>query len=261
MAATDRTTWITCHQLNPRADLRLFCFPYAGGGAKIFQKWADGLPRTVEVRAVQLPGRENRMTEPALTGMPELVESISHAMQPYIGQPFAFFGHSMGAKLCFEVALNLRKQFGVEPLRLMVSGSRAPHLPSMDTPMYQMPEPEFIEKLRDLNGTPREVLEHPELMRLLLPTLRADFQVIETYMPEPCAPPLDCPLTAYGGLQDAEVTRADLEAWRRYTNASFTVRMLPGDHFFLHLSEYLLLHTLARDLQHMTDQLTCVSGV
>ncbi|HEY9402418.1 MAG TPA: alpha/beta fold hydrolase [Pyrinomonadaceae bacterium] len=252
MAVTDTNTWITCPQPNPRADLRLFCFPYAGGGAKIFQKWADGLPRKVEVRAVRLPGRDSRLREPALSSMPELVEPISRAMRPYVDQPFAIFGHSMGAKLCFEVALDLRKQFGVEPAHLIVSGSRAPHLRSDDTPMHQLTEPEFIEKLRSLNGTPREVLEHADMMSLLLPTLRADFQVIETYLPDPLAPPLNCPLTVYGGLQDPEVQRADLEAWGIYTTASFTVRMLPGDHFFLHTAEYLLLHTLSRDLQQMS---------
>jgi len=252
MAATDTNTWIACPQPNPKADLRLFCFPYAGGGAKIFQKWADSLPRNVEVRAVRLPGRDSRLREPALTSMPELVELISRAMRPYVDQPFAFFGHSMGAKLCFEVALELRKQLGVEPAHLIASGCRAPHLRSTDTPMHQLTEPEFIERLRSLNGTPREILEHADMMGLLLPALRADFQVIETYLPDPLAPPLACPLTVYGGLHDPEVQRADLEAWGIYTTANFTVRMLPGDHFFLHLSEYLLLRTLSRDLQQMT---------
>nr|QEO74856.1 thioesterase [uncultured bacterium] len=249
MMAAARTNWITCHQPNPRADVRLFCFPYAGGGANIYQKWADGLPRSVEVCAVQLPGRERRMAERPLTDIRETAARIGQALAPTLSGPFAFFGHSMGAKLAYEVALDLRERLGVEPEHLFVSGCGAPHLPDEEEPTHLMPEPEFIEKLGRLNGTPREVLEHPELMQLLLPTLRADFEAVETYTTERPARPLGCPLTAYGGLQDAEVSRADLEEWRAYTAGKFVVRMLPGDHFFLHPSEYLLLRTLARDLQ------------
>jgi len=254
MVATASTAWITCLQPNPRAALSFFCFPYAGGSATIFKTWADGLPRSVEVYAVQLPGRERRLQERPLTSMAELADSISRALRPYLTRPFAFFGHSMGAKLSFEVALNLRKQQAPEPSSLIVSGCRAPHLPSTDALTYRLPESEFIEKLRRLNGTPREILEHPELMELLLPTLRADFQVVETYAPTLPVRPFGCPLTAYGGLLDAEVARADLEAWRVYTSADFVVRMLPGDHFFLQQSESLLLSTIGRDLQQITGR-------
>jgi medium-chain acyl-[acyl-carrier-protein] hydrolase len=254
MVATASTIWITCFQPNPRAALSLFCFPYAGGSATIFKTWADGLPRSVEVYAVQLPGRERRLQERPLTSMAELAGSISQALRPYLTRPFALFGHSMGAKLGFEVALNLRMQQAPEPSSLIVSGCRAPHLPSTDELTYQLPESEFIEKLRRLNGTPREILEHPELMQLLLPTLRADFQVVETYVPTLPVRPLGCRLTAYGGLLDEEVSRADLEAWRVYTKADFVVRMLPGDHFFLQQSEFLLLSTVGRDLQRTADQ-------
>jgi surfactin synthase thioesterase subunit len=238
---------------NPDASLRLFCFPYAGGGALIFRSWPEYLPAHVEVCGVQPPGRGNRMQESLYT----LVEAISKEILPYLDKPFAFFGHSMGAKISFELARILQKERGVGPAHLFVSGCRAPQVPYTDPPTYNLPPQEFIEELRSLNGTPREILENPELMNLMTPVLRADFELVQTYAFLP-GPLLNCPLTVLGGLLDKEVTREHLDAWQQQTTAFMRLRMLPGDHFFLHSAQSLLLRILTQELHQLTSHMTAI---
>jgi medium-chain acyl-[acyl-carrier-protein] hydrolase len=242
------TRWLTCPRLNPQARMRLFCFPYAGGGASIFHTWPNKLPTTVEVYAVHLPGRGNRLREPPFTRLAPLVQALTDVLLPHLTTPFALFGHSMGALISFELARQLRRQHGPSPVHLFVSGREAPQLPSLEPPIHALPEPQFIAELQRLNGTPKEVLEYPELIQLLIPTLRADFAVCETYTYTSDAP-IDCSISAFGGLQDHEVSREQLEAWRDQSRASFSLCMFPGDHFFLDTAEPLLLKTIARELQ------------
>lgn len=244
--------WISCPKPNPKAKLRLFCFPYAGGTALVYQKWPDILPSSIELCAVRLPGRGARHTERPFTRIEPLVEAAAENLRPYMDRPFALFGHSIGAIISFELARYLRRKHGPEPTHLLVSGRRAPHVPATEPPTYNLPEPEFIEKLRQLNGTPREVIEHAELMQLMIPLLRADFSVAETYSYYEEAP-LSCPISAYGGLQDQEVPRENLEAWREHTNAAFVLRMLPGDHFFINQPQSHLTWVVAKDLAGAID--------
>jgi medium-chain acyl-[acyl-carrier-protein] hydrolase len=241
--------WLTCPKPQPQASLRLFCFPYAGGSATIYRTWATTLPASVEVCAVQLPGRGKRVSEPAFTRLPALIEALAEALVPYLKQrPFAFFGHSMGALISFELTRHLRRTHPqLVPQKLFLSGRRAPSVVNSDAPTADLPEAQFIETLHQLNGTPREVLEHPELMQLMLPLLRADFAVCETYEYK-TEPPLACPLSVYGGLQDTEVTREQLEAWRTETSGAFSLRMFPGDHFYLNNSPDQLPRMLAQEL-------------
>lgn len=240
--------WVAVHQPNPRAALRLFCLPNAGSGSMIFRPWVKLLPQEYEVCAVRLPGRETRLLEPAYKRMEPLVEALVPGLLPFLDRPFALFGHSMGGKLAFEVARRLRAEYGLEPVHLFVSGTRGPRLPRKDRVLYDLPEAEFIEELRRLNGTPQEVLEHAELMSLMLPLLRADFELVQTYTYRP-GPPLGCPLTACGGLRDADVTREHLAAWRHETTGPFTLRMFEGDHFFIHGERPQLLRLVAQELR------------
>ncbi|HEX8091839.1 MAG TPA: alpha/beta fold hydrolase, partial [Blastocatellia bacterium] len=196
---------------------------------------------------VQLPGRGNRLQEPSFTRLVDLVQALNQALFPYFDKPFAFFGHSMGAMIAFELARSLRRDYGLEPMHLFVSGRVAPQIRRQEPITYDLPEPELLEELRRLNGTPKEVLEHPELMQLMLPLIRADFQVVQTYKYSP-EPPLSCPISAFGGLQDQGVSRAALEAWREQTAATFIIRMFDGDHFFLHGVQPLFLSILAQEL-------------
>lgn len=249
-----RNPWIAHARPNPRARLRLFCFPYAGGSAAIYRGWGERLPADVEVLPVELPGRASRFREPACRHLDEVVEQVAEGIGPQLDKPFAFFGHSMGALIAYELARYLRRQGGAAPAWLWVSARRAPHLPVEDEPVHDLPEPEFLDRLRDLNGTPEEVLEHPELMQMMIPLLRADFEVNETYEFKE-EPPLPVPISALGGLGDEEVTREHLEAWRRHTAAAFSLRMFPGDHFYLNDHRSSLLLAVAQDLAGLLQRL------
>lgn len=225
----------------------MLCFPYAGGGASIYRGWGASLPADLEVCPVQLPGRESRMRDEPFRHCEEMVPVIADALRPYLDLPFVFFGHSMGGLIGFELARELRRRGQPQPLHLFVSGRRAPHLPAREKPIHDLPEAEFLVELRELNGTPEEVLQHEELMRLLIPLLRADFSVNETYAFTE-EEPFDFGISAFGGLGDEEVTREDVEAWRPLTRGRFRMRMLPGDHFFIHGSKDLVLEAVSRDL-------------
>jgi medium-chain acyl-[acyl-carrier-protein] hydrolase len=240
-------SWIICPKPNPGALLRLFCFAYAGGSASIFREWSVLLPREIEVCPIQLPGRENRLAEPPFTRLEPLVQTLAQAISPYLDKPGAFFGHSLGALVSFELARYLLHKEGFCPVRMLVSAHRAPQLPDPHTPVYDLPLPEFLQTLRLLQGTPEEILHHGELMQLLVPTLRADFMLAETYVYAP-AEPLPCPFSAFGGLRDKNVSPAELAAWQHQTKDTFIVRMFPGDHFFLHSDRISLLRAIVDEL-------------
>lgn len=233
-------------KLNLQANLRLFCFPYAGGAARIFRTWSDSLPKTVEVCPVELPGRGKQIRLAPFTRLQPLVQAIAQSLLPYLDQPFAFFGHSLGGLIAFELTHYLRQQYGLNPVHLFISGRRAPQIPDPDPPIHELPDSEFLEELRRLNGTPQAVLENAELMQFVLPILRSDFTVLETYVYTPKSP-LNCPISAFGGSDDPEATWDDLDGWRIQTRAAFSLRMLPGDHFFLHSAERLLLPIIAEN--------------
>jgi medium-chain acyl-[acyl-carrier-protein] hydrolase len=179
--------------------------------------------------------------------MRPMAEDAARALRPLFDKPFAFFGHSMGAVLAFEIARLLRAESGPPPAHLFASGRQAPQLPHAAAPTYDLPDDKFIAELRRLKGTPAEVLEQPELMQLMLPLLRADFEAVETYEYREGAP-LDVPISVYGGVGDAEVSRAELDGWCRQTSGPCVVRLFPGDHFFVNTARDLILHTLAREL-------------
>ncbi len=242
--------WLAYREANPRARLRMFCFPYAGGGASAYRGWAASLPNDLEVCPVQLPGRESRLRDQAFENPEPLIQALADALQPWMEMPFVFFGHSMGGMISFELSRELRRRGKTLPLHIFVSGRRAPQQPAREEPIHDLPEPEFIEKLRELNGTPEEVLQHAELMKLLVPVLRADFAVNETYTYTE-EEPFDFGISAFGGLGDVEVTKDDVENWRVHTSGRFRLRMLPGDHFFLHSAKDLIAEAIARDLAEL----------
>jgi medium-chain acyl-[acyl-carrier-protein] hydrolase len=252
--ATQASTWLPQFKPNSRARIRLFCFPYAGGGSLTYRNWAEKLPPSVEVCPVDLPGRGRRLREQAFTNLDDLVRAAAVALQPRLYEPFAFFGHSMGAIISFELARLIKQEYGLKPLHVFVSSRRAPQCPSDEPSTYDLPQVEFIEDLRRLNGTPKEVLEHPELLQVLLPILRSDFEVCQTYRYLP-GPPLECPITAFGGALDADVTRTHMEGWREMTSAGFKLFMSPGDHFHINSFQPQLLHTLSTELEAVVSLL------
>jgi medium-chain acyl-[acyl-carrier-protein] hydrolase len=242
-----RDPWIVRPELRPAARLRLFCFSYAGGAASIFRPWTRELPQEIELCAIQLPGREGRLLEQPYSSMSPLVDRLAEILEPYLDRPFAFFGHSMGALVSFEVARAIRRRHGVSPVHLFVSGHTAPQIERRRSPVHQLPDADFIDAIRQLNGTPEQVLQNAELMELIVPALRADLAVCETYRYAD-ETPLDCPISAFGGLADAEVRYDDLRAWQAHTHQQFRLRLFDGDHFYLREQRSTLLETMRQGL-------------
>jgi medium-chain acyl-[acyl-carrier-protein] hydrolase len=243
MRATAQERWIDRPASARHTRVQLFCFPFAGGSAAEFRTWQSRLPAGVGVVAIQLPGRANRIGEPLFVALRPLVDALREALRPHLRPPFAFFGHSMGALIAYELARRLDRG----PDRLYVSGHRAPQLPARDRPLRDLPDDELVIELRRLDGTPAEVLDDAELCDLLLPRLRADFAIAETYVHVP-NPLLDIPITAFGGTEDRLVRPSELRPWACVTRGAFRLRMLPGSHFFLHTARDAVLDALAEDL-------------
>ncbi len=225
------TSWLVYPQKQVRPKLRLFCFAYAGGSAWIFRPWAKQLPDDIEVIAIELPGRGKRLVEPAIADLTTLIETLGPQLLPYLNIPFAFFGHSMGALVAFELSRWLRRTVQLIPAHLWVSAARAPQLPVAPPLMHTLPAEDFISRLQHYQGTPISVLNNAELMSLMLPALRADFTVLETYRYQPKAP-LKCPITGLWGQQDNIVSQADVAAWQVHT-PEFELEAVTGDHFFM----------------------------
>jgi medium-chain acyl-[acyl-carrier-protein] hydrolase len=241
--------WVTCFETNPQARLRLFCFPYAGRGASVYRSWAKELPKDVEVCAIQPPGRETRHREPPITHLSTLIQMLLPALRVLLDRPFAFYGHSMGGLLSFEAARQLRRLGAPAPQCLFISSSRAPQLSAPHPSIHDIPDPAFIAELnRRFNGIPPEIANEPTLLKLFVPLLRADIALLETYKYSPDRP-LDCPIFAFGGTEDQEVSPESLDGWRVHTNHSYTSRRLAGGHFFLNSQRPLLLQHLSRDLR------------
>lgn len=238
--------WFVRHAAVGVPELRLFCFPYAGGGGSVFRTWSELLPAGVDLWAAQLPGRESRVGEPALRRLDPLVEALYEAILPRLDLPYAFFGHSMGALVAFELTRRLRRAGAPQPSRLLLAAFRAPQLPNPNIRIHHMPD-EVLKTVLRKEGTPPEVLDNVELMRALLPMLRADFELCDTYGYRD-EPPLTMPVSVFGGDQDVRVSRGDLGMWRVQAGGPFRLVMLPGSHFFLHSSQDLLLTEVSREL-------------
>ena len=234
------------HRLNSCSNehVRLYCFPFAGGSASAYRPWAHIAPPGIGLTAYQLPGRAERLGETAATDIHAVVPGIAAIVADDIDdRPYGLFGHSMGATYAYEVALELRR-LGVAPPRLVaLSGRRAPHRQLERLQSYSaLPDSLFLEKIQGLGGTPVQLLENPDLLELVLPTLRTDFLADETYQ-APAVAQLDCPFLMFGGAQDLLTPVPDLQAWSELSAARAATHVYPGGHFFLwnHASEMLRL--------------------
>lgn len=245
--AAAETPWFLCFNSQSRGQMRLFGFPHAAGSPALFSRWPGLLPPEVQVWGASLPGRGNRLREPPCERLSALVEGMGQAIVPLLDRPFAFYGHSMGTLVGFELARWLRRRGHPQPAHLFASSRAAPHLPYRRKPLHQLPEAELLEELGRFNGTPKAILDNRELMQLLLPAIRADFAVLETYEYAP-EPPFKFPITVFGSFEDSEITPDDLGAWREHTERNFVVRMLPGDHFFIETAQASLLALVRQEL-------------
>ncbi|MDH6461929.1 surfactin synthase thioesterase subunit [Micromonospora sp. A200] len=222
--------WFVSPGSRPQAPVQLFCLPYAGAGASAFRRWPEGIGPDVEVLAVQLPGRENRISEDPRFTVPDVAAAIAGRAD----RPYAIYGHSMGGRVGFEVVRELRRTGRPLPLRLYVGGARAPHVtaPSLFDGLSGVDDDELLRRLGAGGGLPAELLEHPELVQLLLPLLRADFGRVDSYRYVP-GEPLPVPLVAFSGRHDRAVSREQSAAWAEHTAAGFTLHEIDGGHFFL----------------------------
>ncbi|HEX7288897.1 MAG TPA: alpha/beta fold hydrolase [Candidatus Angelobacter sp.] len=211
---------------------RFFCFPYAGGSADVYRNWQQWFPEQLDICLVHLPGRGKNMGKRAFSSLVPLVAEIADHITLLTDIPYALYGHSMGALISFELARELSRRQEKGPERLFVSGCRAPQCPIDEPFLFKLPGNAFLDALKKLNGTPKEVFENPELMELVIDLLRADFEVVETYQYRP-EQPLSCPIIVYGGTEDGHVPAEACHQWQKQTTASCTVRMFPGDHFFV----------------------------
>lgn len=239
--------WLEYSPNNQHTELRLFCFPYAGGSASIYSSWSKLLPRSVEICAIQLPGRGHRFAEQPFHDLHSLVTWAALSMRGYLDKPFAFFGHSMGALISFELARYFRRKQFPSPIRLLLSGYGAPKVSDPKASIYDLPDSDFIDRLRRFNGTPPQILEEPDMLELVMPILRADFCLCDTYR-YASESPLSTPITVFGGTEDCEVSPDQLLAWRDETRGGFTLHLIPGDHFFIHTSVQLLIERLSHEL-------------
>jgi len=238
---------------NPdESRLTLFCIPHAGGGSSIYRDWASELAPEVNVKRLQLPGREARFSEPPLTTLDAALADLLRAARPETSRPFALFGHSMGALLAFELAYRLREITARDPVHFFVSACRAPHFPPLPAPCSHLPQKDFIDIIeRRYGGIPSAVLADHDMMEALLPAMRADFKILERYRLSD-RKPLNCPISVFGGWKDTATPLSALEAWRQYTSCDFNVRMLEEGHFYLQSQKPLLINEIRTALSNST---------
>lgn len=235
--------------------MQMVCFPYAGGHSTVFKSWAAALDPLVDVYGIQLPGRGRRHCEPYAVNLVELAASLAGALRPVLRKPFVLFGHSLGALLAFEVARALRCGANISPRHLFVSAKRPPQAPKNDSYRSDLTDEELVQKLSDLNGTPTDILMNRDLMKLVLPALRADFRLDETYE-YVVGEPLTCPITVLAGLGDEDVRSAPLDGWRDHTTGDFSIVWFKGDHFYINSCEADLLRYLRGALHGLVVRLS-----
>jgi medium-chain acyl-[acyl-carrier-protein] hydrolase len=236
--------WLIRQDPNPYADCRLFCFPFAGGSAGTYHRWPRLAPSHLDVCAVEYPGRGIRCGEEPFLRLGPLVRHLADLLEPLLTEPFAFFGHSMGGLVAFELAKTLRERGTRQPCHLFISSTAAPGLPLNRRPLTNASDAEVLEELCDLGGTPRELLDDRELMAMAVRVLRADYTVLGTYEYRPAAP-LGIPMTVFGGRSDEIAPLADLRGWRAHTAVDCRFAFFPGDHFYLHDAAGDILTTVA----------------
>lgn len=230
--------------------IRVFCFPYAGGSATLFRDWPKALPDDVELVGIQLPGRAFRLKDPAFTDMSCLLDELEGLLSPHLEVPFVFYGHSMGSLVAFELVRRFQAKGQALPKLVFLSGRRAPHLVTNGADVKSMDDEAFIDHLRGLGGTPDEIINNRRLMNLILPSLRADFELLYKWKHQD-GELLSMPLRVAGGKEDKPIKQEDLEAWSRYTRAGFSVQMFKGGHFFVHDAEDELLPWLSGTLANL----------
>ena len=225
-------SWFFCNKPKPGAAMRLFCFPFSGGGASVYRTWSDAMSEEVEVCSVQLPGRESRYSEARETDIATLVENIVNAFESYQDKPFAFFGYSLGALLAFEVSRELRRKSMDTPSHLFVAAMRAPHTPSVHPPLSSLPDEEFLNKIDYYYQPQDEAWNNPDLRELFLPILKDDIALSDGYAYQD-EKPLHCPIDVFAGEDDRGAPTALTQRWSEQTCNAMNYHVFKGGHFFI----------------------------
>ena len=242
MTGSTTNPWVIRINPKPRADIRLFCFPHAGGGASTFYSWSHALrDQPIDICSIQLPGRENRVNEEPIASLDSLIEALVEAVRPFTNKPFAFFGHSMGSLIGYELARWLIKNHTEHPKHLFMSSGLAPDQGHLREPLQHLSDADFLTALQARYGAfPAAVQSAPELMDILLPIFRADIAVLENYS-HSSQTALNTPITVYGGKEDPTVPVDALKQWQMHTKEAFRMKVFEGGHFYWnnHRSELL----------------------
>ncbi|MEQ5778007.1 thioesterase [Thalassospira sp. NFXS8] len=242
-----QTPWLI--QPTPRHStrMRLFCLPCAGGGASFYRLWQSKLPDDIEVIPICLPGREQRLGEPAIDHIDQMVPGLEKAVLPLLDLPFAFFGYSMGGIIAHHLACHLAIQGHHTPAHLFIAALRGPDLPLSRPPVHALPSNELWQHIANYGGTPKEILESAEFRALLEPSLRADFKLVETTSSRNLQK-LNCPVTVFGGTTDTSPRPGELAGWHQATNAHVTIHTYHGGHFFIQDHQNTLLSIIASEM-------------
>jgi surfactin synthase thioesterase subunit len=238
-------------QPKPGSDIRLFLFPYAGGSPAVFGKWIMELPENVEGIIIHYPGRGSRHKEPPISDISRLAEQLSQSIQSLLDKPFAFFGHSLGALIAFEVTRHLQRLQVRQPEILFVSACGAPQVPDPHPPTRTLTDAKFLEALEGMGGIDSALLRQPEVLQLLMPMIRADFEALENYHYDPDVPALGCPILAFGGLADERVSRERLEGWWMQTRSYFKSQYFPDEHFFIKPYRQAIIESISTEIRNL----------
>ncbi|KAM7443618.1 hypothetical protein ABFA07_007694 [Porites harrisoni] len=222
--------WLRCVHRQQNSQVRLICFPWAGGGAAFYGNWGKKFTREIEVYGVCLPGRESRFSEPFKTDWESLVKDICQDVQGILREkPFALWGHSLGGGICFEVARHLKLQHNLQPVHLLISSASAPQVPRTVLDVSGLSDDDLIQKIRNWGGTPKVLTEDKDMMKIAARVLRADLTLLQNYRFETNnSIVLNCPVTCFDGSTDLH----DQDGWAELMHGPFNRHILPGGHFY-----------------------------
>ena len=236
------SAWIRRFRPVPAAATRLICLPHAGGSATYYLPVARGLPVSVDVLAIQYPGRQDRRQEPGIDDIERLADLVTAEIRPWCDRPVALFGHSMGAMIAYEVARRLERD-GIDPVTLFASGRRAPSR-HRTSHVHRLDDRGLKAELVRLSGTGTALLDDADMLSMILPAFRSDYRAVESYRHRP-GPPLRCPVVSLVGDEDSEVEVEEAAAWREHTTGGFELRVFPGGHFYLNTHAAAVLDLIA----------------
>ena len=246
------SNWFKIYQQSDCAKLRLFCFPYAGGSAQIFSKWSDYLPESVDLFAIQAPGRGRRFSENPIACLQSKMQILHQEILSYTDIPYMFIGHSNGALLAYELARELQKSGNCKLQHIIISAKRAPHLADIKPPIHDLSQSQFVAKLKEYDFTPDEVLANDELMELFSPMLRADFALSETHDFDDSFP-LQSDASLFWGNKDKDVPLKDMLAWQKLIDGQMNLIEFDDGHFFISHSEEMFMREVNRLIKVLTS--------